>query len=224
MSADLSLVTECLRGDPLAWETLVLRYRARVFQFALKLARDECAAQEVASAVWADLYGVRTDGNGTRLSKLAGYSGRGSLEGWLRALVAQEYVDRFRKERRFVPFEERETGWNAGSGGAVQVSDVRLETALDKALSELSGEQRLVLAAHYLDGRTFAEIGRMLGTHESSVSRQSKKSLEFVRKRTARHLRAAGMSLQEAREAMGCDVRSISLDLRRRLQLAKDIS
>lgn len=222
MSADLSLVTECLRGDVLAWEKFLLRYRGPVFGFALSLTREETAAQEIASAIWADLYGVNTDSTGTRVSKLAGYSGRGSLEGWLRTLVAQAYVDRFRKERRFVSIEHEQAGWNRQAQSTIEPADIRLEHALDKALSELSGEERLVLSAHYLDGRTFAEIGRMMGAHESSVSRQSKKSLDFLRKRTARHLRASGMSLQEAQETMGSDVRGISLDLRKRLQLAKN--
>jgi RNA polymerase sigma-70 factor (ECF subfamily) len=220
MSADLELVTECLRGSEAAWEEFLLRYRGRIFAFALSMCREASAAEEIASAVCTDLYGVRADANGVRGSKLGSYSGRGSLEGWLRTLVAQAYVERHRRERRFVPLSERaETGTGER---VIEGADIRLEQALDKALGELSGEQRLVLAAHYLDGRTFAEIGRMTGRHESSVSRLCGKSTAFVRKRTTHFLRAAGMSLDEAQEAMGSDVRGISLDVRKRLQLAKN--
>jgi RNA polymerase sigma-70 factor, ECF subfamily len=217
MSADLSFVNACLQGDSAAWETFVFRYRSCIVAFALSLSRDEFVAQEIASSVWADLYG-----SGGR-SKLAAYSGRGSLEGWLRTLVAQAYVDLYRKERRFLALEEHNFHSPSREAGLDKL-DTRLEQALDKALSELSGEQRLILSAHYLDGRTFADIGRMIGAHESSVSRQSNKSLAFIRKRTAHYLRVGGMSMREAKEAMESDIRTISLDVRKRLQLVRDTS
>ncbi len=172
--------------------------------------------------MWADLYGVRTNASGVRLSKLASYSGRGSLEGWLRTLVAQAYVDRYRTERRYVPLEEGVTLWARVEENAVEAADNRLEQALDRALSELGGEQRLILSAQYLDGRTFAEIGGVIGAHESSVCRQSKKIIAFVRKRTLHYLRLSGMSMREAQEMMESDVRGISLDVRKRLQLLKN--
>src|SRR5579875_1999198 len=104
MSADLVLVSKCLQGDAHAWEELLLRYRSTVFGFALHLARDPSIAEELSSAVWAELYGLSPASG----SKLALFSGRGSLEGWLRTLIAQMFVDRYRKERRFVPLGEDE--------------------------------------------------------------------------------------------------------------------
>lgn len=221
MSADLVLVSKCLQGDTQAWEELLRRYRPTVFGCALQISRDPSVAEELSSALWVELYGVSPGSGRARSSKLAHYSGKGSLEGWLRTIVAQMYVDRYRKERRFVPLGE-EDRISSLSEGFIDIADPRLEQALDHALAELGAEQRLVLAAHYLDGRTFSEIGRMMGAHESTVSRQCQKSLAFVRKRTAHHLRAAGMSLAEAQEAMGADVRAISLDIRRRLQVVKN--
>jgi RNA polymerase sigma-70 factor, ECF subfamily len=223
MSTDLSLVRACLEGDAEAWDIVLSRYRSRVLAFAMSFAKNEPAAQEIASAVWADLYGTQEDGSGRRNSKLASYSGRGSLDGWLRTLVAQAYIDRFRKERRFVSLDESGP-WGQMEETSFQTVDLRLEHALDRALSELSGEQRLILAAHFLDGRSFSEIGRMLGLHESSVSRRSNKSIAFLRRRTGHYLRAAGMSMREVEEAMRGDVSQISLDVRKRLQLVRNAS
>ena len=42
-----------------------------------------------------------------RISKLNSFTGRGSLEGWLRAVLAQEYVNRFRRQQRLVSLEEQ---------------------------------------------------------------------------------------------------------------------
>ena len=43
----------------------------------------------VADSLYGDLYGTTTR-DGQRISKLASYTGRGSLEGWLRTVVTAE--------------------------------------------------------------------------------------------------------------------------------------
>ena len=63
-------------------------------------------ARELADSLYADLYGTRT-ADGRRISKLNSFTGRGSLEGWLRAVLAQEYVNRFRRQQRLVSLEEQ---------------------------------------------------------------------------------------------------------------------
>ena len=42
-----------------------------------------------------------------RSSKLVFYTGRGSLEGWLRTVMAQEFINRYRKQKRTVSLEEQ---------------------------------------------------------------------------------------------------------------------
>ena len=49
-----------------------------------------------------------------------------------------------------------------------------------------------VLAAYYLDGRTLAEIARMLGVHESTISRKVDKLAKSLRKK----ILATGMRIQ----------------------------
>ena len=61
-------------------------------------------------------------------------------------------------------------------------SDNRLPQATDEALAFLSGEERTILSAYYLDGRTLAEIARMLGVHESTISRKLDKLAKSLRK------------------------------------------
>ena len=61
--------------------------------------------------------------------------------------------------------------------------DSRLESATDAALAALSSEERMVLAAYFLDGRTLAEIARMLGVHESTISRKVDKLAKSLRKK-----------------------------------------
>ncbi len=221
---DLVLARACACGNELAWECFLNQYRAKLFLAAAAMAKEESAARELADGVYADLFGTRQSANGKRISKLASYTGRGSLEGWLRTVLAQEYVNRYRSVRRLVSFEEgsrRGEQFELKSEAVVRV-DSRLEQAVDEALGEVPADERLLLASWYLDGRTLAEIARMLGVHESTVSRRLDKITASLRKRILRGLRGRGMDARAAEEAMEVDVRDVLVDVRSRLVQGND--
>src|SRR5712692_11116903 len=162
---ELVLARACASGNEHAWETFLLRYREKLYDAALHIARETYAARDLADSLYGDLYGTTTR-DGKRTSKLASYTGRGSLEGWLRTVLAQEYVNRYRRQKRLVSLdEENEDGvqFQAPDPAPVASPDSQLESATDEALAALSSEDRLVLAAYFLDGRTLADIARMLG-------------------------------------------------------------
>jgi RNA polymerase sigma-70 factor (ECF subfamily) len=216
---ELALAQACAAGNERAWQDFISRYRAKLHGMALHITRDSTHAAELADSLFADLYGVNAR-NGVRNSKLASYTGRGSLEGWLRTVMAQEFVNRYRKQKRVVSLEEQEeegVQFAAAEPALPCISDPRLEAATDHALAELVAEDRFVLAAYYLDGRTLAEIARVLGLHESSVSRRLDRVSDGLRKRILAGLRERGMSHAQAAEALETDVRDVQLDLRTRL-------
>jgi RNA polymerase sigma-70 factor, ECF subfamily len=216
---ELALARACACGNEVAWETFLIRYREKLYEIALHIAREDSAARELADSLYADLYGLNSR-QPTRVSKLASYTGRGSLEGWLRTVLAQEHVNRYRKQKRFVSMEEEaESGaqFAAPEPPPAVVADPRLESATDDALAALSPEDRFVLSAYYLDGRTLAEIGRMIGTHESTISRKLVKVSKALRKQILAGLSRRGMSRRQAKESLEVDVRDLRVDIRSRL-------
>jgi len=216
---ELALARACAAGNNPAWEIFLTRYREKLYQSALRIAREDSAARELADTLYADLYGTNTR-EGQRVSKLASYTGRGSLEGWLRTVLAQEYVNRYRKTKRLVSLdEESEEGiqFSAPEPDPAPPAEPRLAQATDEALAALSGEDRTVLSAYYLDGRTLAEIARMLGVHESTISRKLDKLAKALRKQIFAGMARRGMSRRQAEEALETDVRDLNLDIRRSL-------
>lgn len=216
---ELALARACAAGNNSAWEIFLTRFREKLYLSALRIAREDSAARELADTLYADLYGT-TSRDGQRVSKLASYSGRGSLEGWLRTVVAQEYVNRYRRTKRLVSLdEESEEGiqFRAPDPEPVRTGDPRLAQATDEALAGLPSEDRLVLSAYYLDGRTLAEIARMLGVHESTISRKADKLAKSLRKQIVAALVRQGMSRRQAEEALEVDVRDLQVDIRRSL-------
>jgi RNA polymerase sigma-70 factor, ECF subfamily len=216
---ELALARACAAGSNSAWEIFLTRYREKLYLSALRIAREDSAARELADTLYADLYGTNTR-DGRRVSKLASYTGRGSLEGWLRTVLAQEYVNRYRRTKRLVSLdEESEEGiqFRAPEPDPVPAADQRLAQATDEALAALSAEDRVVLSAYYLDGRTLAEIARMLGVHESTISRKIDKLAKLLRKQIIAAMVRRGMSRRQAEEALEVDVRDLQVDIRRSL-------
>jgi RNA polymerase sigma-70 factor (ECF subfamily) len=188
---DLCLIVACERGEETAWNDLVARFTSTVRSAARSASSNEDAAEDLAQSIWAELYGLRVRADGKPTSKLAYYSGRGSLAGWLRAVVAQLAVDQHRKQSRLVQPEEDadfdRLARNVDDGKeqflsseAVnperEISDklagAEMQKALAHSFKKLSDEDRLLVKLYYFDGLRLREAGAVLGVHEATASRR----------------------------------------------------
>lgn len=204
---DLCLIIACERGDESAWNDLVERFTATVRSAARSASSNEDAAEDLAQSIWAELYGLRTRKDGTTASKLAYYSGRGSLAGWLRAVVAQLAVDVFRKQSRLVQTGEdtdldrlaRDTQVSEGQPMLAGVpnpeesmsnrfAQADMQKALNTAVEELSAEDRLLVKLYYFDNLRLREAGAVLGVHEATASRRLARIQTDLRKRVTKIL------------------------------------
>ena len=218
---ELALARACAAGHDTAWQAFLTRFREKLYDIARGITKEDSSARDLADSLYADLYGT-SEKEGHRVSRLNFYMGRGSLEGWLRTVLAQEFVNRYRKTKRLVSLEEQaEEGVQfsaSPSSAPVSLLDSRLGASLDEALGLLSGEDRLVLASYYLDDRTLTEIGRMVGVHESTISRRLEKLLKGLRKQVLAGLVSRGMNRAQAEETLEADVRYLQVDVTRKLQ------
>jgi RNA polymerase sigma-70 factor, ECF subfamily len=220
---ELALARACAAGHEHAWEVFLTRYREKLYDIAGYITKEISAAHELADSIYAELYGTTTR-DGQRMSKLASYTGRGSLDGWLRTVIAQEHINRYRRQRRLVSLdEETEDGFQFATPNpepAIAV-DPRVEAATDEVLVALPPEDRYVLASYFLDERTLAEIARTLGVHESTISRKVDKLAKSLRKQILAALGRRGMSRRQAQEALEVDVRDLRVNIRSRLAQEK---
>lgn len=216
---DLALAHGCAAGNQHAWDVFLTKYRESIYQSSRAITRNESVGRELADSLYAELYGLGSADD--RRSKLALYSGRGSLAGWLRMVLAQSYVNQIRAGKRLLSIEEEEeehgTQFAAATVESVPAADPRIKQCTDQVLAALAAEERFLLSSYFLDGRRLAEIGRTLGVHESTISRKLEKLLNDVRKRIRKTLEQNGMSRRQADEALETDVRDLELDVRARL-------
>ncbi len=202
---DLCLIVACEQASEVAWNHLVERFSSTVRSAARSASPNEDAAEDLAQSIWAELYGLRNRKDGKPASKLTYYSGRGSLAGWLRAVVAQLAIDTYRKQSRLVQPDEtvdldrlaRETSVTelhssvATSGQdpeqtiANRFAEADMHFALNAAIGELAGEDRLLVKLYYFDNLRLHEAGKVLGVHEATASRRLNKIHSVLRKRVA---------------------------------------
>ena len=213
---ELALARACSAGNDAAWDAFLTRFRASLYESACRIAGNDATGREIADELYADLYGIPNP-TGRRVSKLDYYMGRGSLEGWLRTVLAQHHIDRCRAYAKIVSLEEQiESGvsFTAPAEPTTAPPDPRLATALNATLAELPAEDRFLLASYYLDQRTLADLARALHLHESTMSRRLDRITTQLHKRVVKHLRAEGLSTQQCDELLqDLDVRDLNLDL-----------
>jgi RNA polymerase sigma-70 factor (ECF subfamily) len=217
---DLCLIVACEQGNQKAWSDLVERFSATVRSAARSASSNEEGAEDLAQSIWAELHGLRVRENGKPAGKLAYYSGRGSLAGWLRAVVAQLAVDQHRKQSRLVQTEEDadfdriiqhgqdEQTWS-GHGEVVnpeleiskKLAGAEIQKALATSVRQLSAEDRLLVKLYYFDGLRLREAGAVLGVHEATASRRLTRVHAELRQHVERLLQEEGWTKPETERA-----------------------
>jgi RNA polymerase sigma factor (sigma-70 family) len=224
---DLALSSACMHGYEAAWEYFVREYRAYLRAAAGVITKNSRAgsnSQELADSLFADLFGL-ADGKRGEHSLLRYFHGRSSLKTWLRAVLAQRHVDNIRAARRWESLDGEE---NEGNGvtekpAIAPALDPHRErylncftAALEACLAGMEAPDRQRLDLYYAQQLTLAEIGRKLGEHESSVSRNLERIRKELRASVEKQLLVAKLSeaeislcLQYAAEEAPIDFRKI---------------
>jgi RNA polymerase sigma factor (sigma-70 family) len=227
---DLALACGCAEGNSAAWDHFVSTFRGYLRSAAaviLRCSPDSPTAQELADSLFAELYGISEGTN--RRSLFRYFHGRSSLKTWLRAVLAQRHVDAIRATRRFTDLDS--------TVGDIVVSPLRpgllpainpdgyraqldphrdelvalFHRTLEVALGLLAPRDKERLRLYYAAEHTLAEIGRKLGEHESSVSRNLDRTRRELRQQVEQALRKGSSSLDGRAPMAGLSDAQIAL-------------
>lgn len=163
-------------GDERALTALYDATSAQVYGWALRILRDEGAAEEVALDVFAQIW-----------KKAGQYDpGRGSVRGWILALARNRAIDRLRAAKRGA---RRENSLEAAAGlkgdtadpeAAAHAADQSRLIAL--ALESLPTEQRRAIEAAFWGGMTHSEVSEALGEPLGTVKTRIRTGLNTLRR------------------------------------------
>jgi RNA polymerase sigma-70 factor (ECF subfamily) len=171
---DLELARACLAGLPGAAEALTARFEPGLLRMLTGLCGDAALAGEIAQRTFIHALVPRSSGEGETKPALSGYSGKGSLQGWLHAVAtrfAQDSLqDRtFRAEREGLsvlePPTSRALSWTSAPDRR------ELTQAFEEATRALSARDRAVLRLNVVEALNIDEIGVLYGVHRATVAR-----------------------------------------------------
>ena len=189
---DLALACACAEGVDSAWDHFVASYRPVLYRAADAL--DAAGgAREAADSLYAELFGLGAR-EGQRHSHFRYFHGRSSLSTWLRAVLSQRHVDRIRRDSRFAPLPpEEDPQWKetppSTSASAIVCAVNLVGRLIAAAVATLAPRDRLRLRSYYSQDLTLASIGKLLGEHEATVSRNLARTRRAIRAYVENELR-----------------------------------
>jgi RNA polymerase sigma-70 factor (ECF subfamily) len=188
---DLALACACAIGHEQAWDHFVREFRPAMYRSADAI-DPAGGAREVAQALYAELFGLR-ERDGIRQSVFRYFHGRSSLATWLRSLIAQRWVDRHRETKPLAPLPEESSATPLRAQTRAIDPDrpryiAAMRTVLAAAIAALASRDRLRLACYYAQEMTLAQIAKLTGEHEATVSRQLNKTRRAIRDDVERRL------------------------------------
>jgi RNA polymerase sigma-70 factor len=187
-SADLFLALACAAGNENAWWEFDRRYRSFIERLARHLLTTRADADELIDHIYAELFGTKTV-DGVRQSKFRTYTGRGTLQGWLRAVVSHAVIDFYRRRQDEISLDKLEEigeephlrhsrHANAHRAEELMLATVAREryrtmtlAALDHALATLDDHEKLLLLYYHVDGLKLREIARLVQEPMSPIRR-----------------------------------------------------
>jgi uncharacterized protein (TIGR03435 family) len=148
-----------------AFAALVRQHINLVFATAVRQLGDRGAAEEVTQNVFIAL--------AQNAGKLGGHP---TIAGWLYQTTINKSKERLRAELRRQRRENRAVNLElANKGESVWAGLVPL---LDEALLQLREQDRLAVVLRYLEGRTFGEVGSVLGVGEDAARKRVDRCLD----------------------------------------------
>ncbi len=178
-SGDLALVDSLRRGEPDAFEKLVLAYQHRVFSIALRMLGDRGEAEEVAQEVFLRVH-----------RSIRNFRGEAKISTWLYAITSRLCLNRLKSLGRQQRVGEAALAGLADGhpnpGTALEASE--LEAALRRAIAELNDERRIVVVLRDLHGLTYEEIAAALELPLNTVRSRLHRARMELKERLERFL------------------------------------
>lgn len=164
------LIKECQENNTQAQAKLYELFAPKLYAVCYKYSRNQTEAEDTLH-----------DGFITILNKIEQYQHKGSFEGWMKRIMINTALEKYRKEKVFPLISEE-------IEDSVEIEIDEENTSIDELLTciqQLPNRYRLVFNLYVLDGYSHKEIAQMLeiseGTSKSNLSRAKvilKKALE----------------------------------------------
>lgn len=174
---DRTLVRRCLEGDIVAFEGLLGRYEAPVFNLALRMLGNREDARDVTQSVFLKAYrGLETFDLDQRFFS------------WIYRIAVNESLNALDRRRATAPLADDRLA-TTDHGPAESAESAERQVAVRSALMHLAPDHRAVIVLRHYVGCSYAEMARILEVAEKTV----KSRLYSARQQLKEALATAGV-------------------------------
>ncbi len=156
------IIRGCQENDPGAQRELYDMFRTKMFGICMRYAGNYDDAQDILQ-----------DGFIKVFEKISQFGFKGAFEGWIRKVIVNTALEKYRIHYKQVTVEEFKSGSETEDSGDI-TSDIDAGE-LVRIVQELSPRYRVVFNLYAIEGYSHKEIGEMLkiseGTSKSNLSR-----------------------------------------------------
>lgn len=166
------LISKCKKQELKAQEQLYRLYAGKLFSVSLKYSSDYAQAEDNLQDAFLTIF-----------EKIIQFENKGSFEGWIKRIVINTALQRYRKQQVFEIVNEEQL---EAEEVEMDNDDVSL-TFLLKIVQELPDRYRMVFNLYVLDGFSHKEIAEIMeittGTSKSNLARARKILKEKIEKK-----------------------------------------
>jgi RNA polymerase sigma-70 factor (ECF subfamily) len=168
------LVERCRQDDEGAFQELVDLYKNLVFAMIARTVQDRSRVEDLAQDVFLRVH-----------RGLPYFRGEARLSTWIHRIVANVCAQARTRTPVSVSLDDERSNARTPSGADPQFAGIELRDRLEKAIARLPDQQRLLIAAHYLQGVQYEDLAEAfklpLGTvktHLYRAKRELRRMLE----------------------------------------------
>lgn len=184
---DVDLVEQFRNGSHEAFEEIVTRYEAKVFQLAMRFTRNQEDAEEVMQDVFTTIY-----------KKIDGFQGKSAFSSWLYRIVVNAAFMKLRKRKQHntISIEdlapavrqfclEKENNFLERSDAIASSKEMR--DVIQLAINRLPRQYRAVFVLRDVDGLSNQEVGEILQLSVPAVKSRLHRSRLMLRRKLQRY-------------------------------------
>lgn len=156
---DNEILQGCLRKDIKAQKAFYLHFNSNMYGICLRYTNTKEDAKDVLQDGFVKIFG-----------KLSQYSGKGSLEGWMKRIFINTALEHYRVNKVYTQQSDVDEAYHISHESYALEKISQKEILL--VLSRMAPGYRTVLNLYAIEGYTHAEIGEMLGISEGTSKSQ----------------------------------------------------
>ena len=156
------IIQKCQDGNSGAQTALYHLFSAKLYGVCLRYAKDSAEAEDIMQEGFIRVY-----------SKISQFESKGSFEGWMRRIMINTALEKFRKQDRLYPVEEMKV-FESTEFVEETISSITANDLL-RIIQELPPRYKMVFNLFAIEGYSHLEIAEMMniseGTSKSNLSR-----------------------------------------------------